>query len=432
LMTRHLIGAVAAVAGTALLVFFNDLVLPPWISAAYHPWSSAPLLALGGFLFSVWLIHARIRSERLRDAILIGSAIGLTFLAHTVPALILAAILPVAVLTTREINVRTLGWIAMVAVTALVWSLPLLLPLVVSYRLHILNPGPGALVDPLFAYWPPSRGMLLTILPGLLALPVIAMLRVEGSISRVAGAILTVWVIVPIVFLTRHYACGAASQAAVCTVFVLAVHHWFIYLQGALTCLAGLAAWLCMIHVRRITRRPERWAGTGMFVGVVCGIAAFLPRPFDDSMRQRALDLGATFDWGAYSWVTRHTGPQDLFVTELPDTSLNPASLAVMAAGRRSVALPETYSNPYVEWQSRNRLNMEYLAAAQAPAGLASAALCNLLGETTQGANAYVILPNEEAVASTALHRDSVGETNTIYRVTAAACIPRENAAAKL
>jgi hypothetical protein len=431
LMTRRLIGAVAAVAGTALLVFFNDLVLPPWISAAYHPWSSVPLLALGGFFFSVWLIHARIRSERLGDAMLIGSAIGLTFLAHTVPALILAVILPVAALTTREINLRTLGWIAIVGVTALAWSLPLLLPLVVSYRLHILNPGPGALVDPLFAYWPPSRGMLLTLLPGLLALPVIAMLRVEGSISRVAGTILTVWVFVPIVFLTRHYACGADSQAAVCTVFVLAVHHWFIYLQAALTCLAGLAAWLCMIHVRRITPHRERWAGAGLFVGVVCGIAALLPRPFDDSMRQRALDLGATFDWGAYSWVTRHTGPRDLFVTELPDTSLNPASLAVMAAGRRSVALPETYSNPYVEWQSRNRLNSEYLAAAQAPAGDASAALCNLLGETTQGANAYVILPNEE-VASTALRRDSVGETNTIYRVTAAACIPRENAAAKL
>jgi hypothetical protein len=432
LMTRHLIGAIAAVAGTALLVFFNDLVLPSWISAAYHPWSSVPLLALGGFFFSVWLIHARIRSESLRDAVLIGSAIGLTFLAHTVPALILAVILPVAVFTTREINARTLGWIAIIAVTALAWSLPLLLPLLVSYRLHILNPGPGALVDPLFAAWPPSRGMLLTILPGLLALPVIAVLRTEGSISRAAGAILTVWLIVPIVFLTRHYACGAASQAAVCTVFVLAVHHWFIYLQAALTCLAGFAAWLCMIRLRGTTRRPKSWHSAGLILGVLCGVAALWPRPFDDSMRQRALDLGATFDWGAYSWVTRHTGPQDLFVTELPDTSLNPASLAVMAAGRRSVALPETYSNPYVEWQSRNRLNSEYLAAAQAPAGRASAALCNLLEETTQGANAYVILPNEEAVASTALRRDSVGETNTIYRVTAAACIPRENAAAKL
>jgi hypothetical protein len=432
LMTRHLFGAVAAAAGTALFVFFNDLAVPSWISAAYHPWSSVPLLALGGFFFSVWLIHARIRSERLSDALLIGSAIGLTFLAHTVPALILAAIVPVAVLTVREFNLRTLGWTAVVAVTALMWSLPLLLPLLVSYRLHILNPGPGALVDPLFAHWPPSRAMLVTLLPGLLGLPAIAMLHTAGSKSRVAGAILAVWVIVPMIFLTRHYACGAGSQTAVCTVFVVAVHHWFIYLQAALTCLAGLAVWLCMVRVRQISPGPQRWTDVRFLVGVLCGIAACWPRPFDDSMRQRALDLGATFDWGAYSWVTRHTGPEDLFVTELPDASLNPASLAVMAAGRRSVALPETYSNPYVEWQARNRLNLEYLAAAQAPDGLGSAALCSLLGETTRGANAYVILPNEGAVASTALHRDSVGESNTIYRVTPAACSRRENEAAKL
>jgi hypothetical protein len=234
------------------------------------------------------------------------------------------------------------------------------------------------------------------------------------------------------VFLTRHYACGTASQAVVCTAFVLAVHHWFIYLQAALTCLAGFAAWLCMLRVQELVPRPQRWAGAGLFVGLLCGIAACWPRPFDDSMRQRSLDLGATFDWGAYSWVTRHTGPEDLFVTELPDASLNPASLAVMAAGRRSVALPETYSNPYIEWQSRNRLNMEYLAAAQSPARRASAALCNLLGETAEGASAYLILPNEEAVASTALHRDSVGETSTIYRVTAQACGRPENASARL
>jgi hypothetical protein len=62
---------------------------------------------------------------------------------------------------------------------------------------------------------------------------------------------------VPAAFLTRHYACGPASHAAVCTVFVLAVHHWFIYLQAALT------SGLCRTHeyhlscnARRVRRAP--------------------------------------------------------------------------------------------------------------------------------------------------------------------------------
>ncbi len=424
LMARELVGPVAALAGTALFMFFNGLVLPPWVSAAYHPWSSVPLLALGGFFYSVWLIHARLRSERLRDAALIGSAIGLTFLAHTVPAVILAAMFPVAALAGREINGLTLRFIALAAGVAFLWSLPLLLPLVTTYRLHILNPGPGALVDPLFAAWPPTRGLLLTLLPGLAALPVIGALRAEASMSRATAAMLAVWVILPTAFLTRHYACGASSQAAVCTVFVLAVHHWFIYLQAALTCLAGFAAWLCLLRAQRSTRAPRTWAGAGAgatWVAAVCVIAALCPRPIDDSMRRRALGLQGNFDWSAYQWVSAHTGPRDLFVTELPDESLNPASLAVMAAGRRSVALPETYSNPYVEWESRNRRNSEYLAAARAPAGGAGSALCDLLA-SAGGGNAYVILRNDEGVATAALRRESVWETNTIYRVKADAC----------
>ena len=42
--------------------------------------------------------------------------------------------------------------------------------------------------------------------------------------SRTVAAILAAWIIVPVLFLTRHYACLSGSQSAACTVFVLAVH----------------------------------------------------------------------------------------------------------------------------------------------------------------------------------------------------------------
>jgi hypothetical protein len=255
-----------------------------------------------------------------------------------------------------------------------------------------------------------------------LALPVLRLLRAEASMSRTAAAIFAAWIIVPAAFLTRHYACGPTSHAAVCTVFVLAVHHWFIYLQAALTCLAGMAAWLCIKLALRATGRPKIWAGAGWTAAAVCGTAVFWLRPIDASMRQRALDLASSFDWNAYVWVAHHTAPKDLFVTELPDKSLNPASLAVMAAGRSSVALPETYSNPYVDWESRNRRSLQYLAAARGPAENANPKLCELIGEAGDGAKAYVILPNAQAVSAKALRPDSVGLTNTIYRAMPAAC----------
>lgn len=417
LMCRSLAGAPAAVFGTALLVIFNGWVLPPWVSAAYHPWFSVPLLALGAFFFSAWLIHARIRSQSIGDAVLIGAAVGLTFLAHTVPALILAAMLPVAVLAVRGPKLATLAWLAIAGVVTLAFSLPLLLPLIAAYRLHVLNASPGAFADPLFVGWPPSRGLLLTLLPGVIGLPLVVVLRREAVVSRAAGAMLAVWIAVPALFLTRHYACGPASHATVCTTFVLAVHHWFIYLQAALTCIAGMALWLCVRRALRTRARPVTWAIVGGTAAAI-GAALLWLRPIDGAMRVRAQDLERHFDAGTYAWVAEHSAPQDLFVTELPDASLNPASLAVMAAGRRSVALPRTYSNPYVEWEPRNARNLEYLAAASGTTGSA-AALCNLVSEA--GASAYVILSNGHTAAP-GLLPEFAGEANTIYRLTPAAC----------
>jgi hypothetical protein len=422
LLSRNLLGAKAAVCGTGLLVLFNGLVLPPWMSAAYHPWSSIPILALGGFFLSLWLIHARIHSTRVVDAVLIGSAVGLTFLAHTVPALILAAILPVVAWRAKGFTLKNAGWVTLAGIVAFAWSLPLMLPLLLTYRLHVLNAHPGAYVDPMFLV-APSRPMLLALLPGTLALPIIGWLRSEGALSREAVAILAVWIAVPVLFMSRHYACGPESHATACTVFVVAVHHWYIYLQAALTCLAGFALWLCLRRATRIAAMPSVFVNAGWASVAVGAIILFCMRPSDHYMRQRAIELAAFFDWDAYVWVTQHTAPHDLFVTETLYESLNAASVAVMAAGRTSVALPATYSNPYVEWESRDRRSKDYLEAARMPAQEASPMLCNLVGEAGSSATAYVILPNSQPAAARDLSRAAVGGANTIYRAMPGACM---------
>jgi hypothetical protein len=54
---------------------------------------------MGLIFLGVWLIHARIGSARLSDAALIGGAIGVAFLAHPVPAVLLATITTIAACT---------------------------------------------------------------------------------------------------------------------------------------------------------------------------------------------------------------------------------------------------------------------------------------------------------------------------------------------
>jgi len=136
------------------------------------------------------------------------------------------------------------------------------------------------------------------------------------------------------------------------------------------------------------------------------------PRPFGyDSMRQRALDLAHLRTGGALFLGSRGTPAEDLFVTNCPIRRSIRHRFAVMAAGRRSVCSPGNLFAPSFELAIAHRLNTDTRGSAGAAAGVGGA--LHLRGETTKGANAYVILPNEESVASTALHRDSVGETNT-------------------
>ena len=424
-MGRSLIGTGAALIGTALLILVNGWALSPWVTAAYHPWPSIPLLALAPFFVTLRLIHTRTQTAGVADALMIGSAIGLTFLAHTVPAVILAVVLPVATVAARGLQVRTAAWIALTGSVALAWSLPLLLPLYVSYRLHIENGGPGALVDPLLAAWPPGRAMLASILPGVLALPVVVSMRAELAVSRTAAAILAVWITVPTLFLVRHYACDATSQAAVCTTFVIAVHHWFLYLQAGLTSVAGLGAWWVFERWRQGPAWSARRAAVGWTVAASLTVAMLWLHPMDAMMRRRALAIAAHFDWEVYDWVRDHAAAKDLFVTEIAEESLNPASLAVMAAGRASVALAQTYSNPYVAWEPRNRRVARYLAAARTGGEDGAATLCTLLEEAGSGARAYVILPVGQAVAAPSLRPEWTGALHVVYRALPERCAGR-------
>jgi len=224
------------------------------------------------------------------------------------------------------------------------------------------------------------------------------------------------------IFSHRHYACGAASQTAVCTVF-RGRGAPLVYLSASGVDLSRrLAVWLCMVRVRQ-TRRVRRAGRRAIFGGVLCGIAACC----------RALSMTPCGN-GRSTWAQPSTG------APIPGSrgtragrpvrhGICPIRRSIRHArgdGRRTTqrGAPETYSNPYIEWQSRNRLNTEYLAAAQAPAGLASrrSATCS---RDYKGANAYVILRMKRP----SRRRHCTGlrwETNTIYRVTAAACIPRE------
>ncbi len=420
LMVRRLVNAPAAAIATTVFVCFDGLLLPPWMAASYTPWTSVPALTQALFFCSVWLISARIRQARFIDALSIGSAIGIVFLAHTVPALILAAVTAAAALATHRMTMRTIAWIAAVGGVVVLWALPFILPLVIHYHLKIVHAN-GAFIDTLFDPGLFPKRVLAAIAPGLLALAWMGWSfwrsRDMGvALSRATIATLVVWISLPALFIARHYGCGGGSTSTVCTAFVVPVHHWMFYLQSALACVFGYAVMSETAHAEgnaRFSPAVREWRHSTAVAGAVfaaaCALLIF--RPIDWQMRDRALDMRNRFDVQLYQWSLSHTPPSTLFVTDVSTNGVHDtASAAVLAAGRRTVALPFTYSNPYVNWEARRDRAESYLAAARSGTGRQT--LCRALNEAGPGNALYIALAtgaqwreSREAPAATGAER---------------------------
>jgi hypothetical protein len=401
LMNRRLIGAWPAAAATAVLVLFNSVVIPSDATAGYSPWMLTPALVWPMFFGSVWLIVDRVQRLRTIDAGLVGTALGLVFLAHTIPALLLSGIAVGAALAAHGPGWRTLGWLTVVAGVELAWAAPFLLPLLSAYHLHIANPGPGAWVHPALsdpATLPPNIG-------GVLALG--WLLWRQERLPLVSVAVLGVWIGVCLLFLGRHYVCPGRTGGA-CGVFVVAAHHYHIYLQAAWASLIGLA----LVRLWAFGRRQDLVPLT-ILAGFV-GLVALFDKADDVALRR----LGSTrteliLDRSAYDWIVTQTRPGALFVTELPPegADMGPAAATVMAAGRRLVAPPEFHTNPYVAWAPMNARRIGYLKAG--------ADLCPLVRQAG-GEAAFFLLPLGRAVRGAAPVFSSAFDT--IYRVDPGGC----------
>lgn len=412
-MSRRLIGDWPACAASAVFVLFNSATMAGDEAAGYTPWTYTPGLAWPLFFAAVWLIHAKAGSPRWRDALLLGTVIGLVFLAHTVPALLLCALTPAAVLAARGMSLRSLAWLALVAGGVMVWALPFLLPLVLAYRLHIANPVPGAWQHPLLTPAEVIRMLSLNLPGGLAAL--LLLCSGCGVLPRVTAAILAAWVAVCLLFLARHYACGLTGGGTVCGVFVIPAHHFHVYLQAAWACLVGCAV---AAALRAMSLRDRRALACGpMALAVVTGAALLFVHPADRLMRGgTATEPETVLDRAAYDWLLRHTAPDDLFVTELPAEldQMGPAAATVLAAGRRLVAPPRIHANPYLDWPRLEARRTAYLHAA-----LAGEPGCAFVREAGRG-RALLLLPRSQVLpAATPLLRTA---SHTVFRVVAPAC----------
>ena len=370
-------GRWAALAATAYLLFAVPVDAPSWAHATYSPWLFAPTFAQCLFYLTL-LAYRRMRRTRRRSwAVVTGVALGITFLGHVVPAVLLGCVI-VAVTGAslfrlwrrrkrrpsryRNRGRSELADLMLIVAVAFVVGLPLGFSLIGHHHLKVENP--------LATYWN-WEYLQLEHLPRFLrewaslstavacagAIGVIAMRR-----RPVERRLVFTWLAVAFAFLAYSFVWQVAARYGVVLRQLAPGYHFLFYLSSAKAVLygCGIAAIArCLLWgavrckaVATETRLP--WQRVLVALGIAATLAKVYPSYptwFDltrapRTARERVL---LTDNFAPYDWVMANAEPSDVFLCN------DRMSLLIVApAARKVVATNAAFSSPYVDWQTRD------------------------------------------------------------------------------
>jgi hypothetical protein len=371
-LVRVLFGSGTAVAAVFTFLFLTPRGLPGWSTAGYWPWLFSGVFTQAVFYLSLLAVDSAGRSMRLSQWLRAGVALGVVFLGHTAPALIVGGVL---VLT------ATRGWrhgcsarqsVLMLAAGLFVAgcvSFPIIMSVGVHYRFAVANdvlalyayPGtePENIVDLLRAH-ANAGGALALLGVGLLAFD-------RGRRKRVW--VIGYWVIINALFLFLHYGRTALDSVGLRIPPIVTAFHFFIYADAIVTVFAGYALWRIVEAAARLASRlvfrsssvATTWltpslAARALLLTVVLlsvrpALASRRAREDFDESRARALQYQSRpANQAIREWIRGRTTPGTVFLAS-PLMSL----YVVAPAGGKVVSLDAVFANPYVNAASRER-----------------------------------------------------------------------------
>lgn len=366
LLACRLLGRWAAVAAVFGLLFLRAPDAPSWTEATYSPWLFSSNFAQALFYVALLAYRRAWISRRPLVYAAAGAVLGLTFLAHAAPVLVMAVVLAVVVLWSRAGSARA-RWRPLVrrhgllVGCGLLVSLPLLWSILGRYHLQVRNPAPG------LWSWPPLQpenalGFLASQLSPLSAVTVVGALHLFRRVGRrLDPRLLLAWAAGCLLLFAYATLASAARPEGIALPTLVPAFHFFFYGTAAASLMFGhglhvLGLWAARPFMRlvdprhRLARLLEP-AVVAVCLLVLAGYALpSYPQRFDfTTARQRAQELGLRQSWQqARHWIRSHTRAGDVFLCVD-----EPALFVVGPAGRKVVALEDVFSNPYVEWEGR-------------------------------------------------------------------------------
>jgi len=378
-----------ALASTAAFLFaIMPASTPSFASASYSPSLFGENFVQALFYLSLLVYAKALESRRLRWYFAVGLLLGITFLGHTAPAVILGVV--IVTMSVRDwIGQRkthltvgftsAIGGLGLIILVAFIVSLPFTFSILGRYHLRILNSAPSNwMYPPLslvniggFARENLSWFTIIAVI-GLVALILDRTNRPRRSLLLPSLAVCSVELALN--FIQQLFShCALVSNMHL--MFVPA-YHFLFYLKAIENILFGFGlVFVCEWLSRHIAAKfPATSAAATSLLQietllilavVVLFLALALPvygSRWDFTMaRERSLTISKYHD--AYRWILSHAQPEDVFLSigdYLDLTVVAPAARKVVAT-----SMPE-FSNPYVPYTPRveaSRLMWKQLTA---------------------------------------------------------------------
>jgi hypothetical protein len=377
----------------ALLAVISLLYLAPhddpsWANPSYSPWLFVSTFTSGLFYLAVTVTDVAIRRGTRAWWCSAGIALGVVFMAHTAPALILGLMVLANVMTARAGQTggsRASRLLALVLCfgAAVIVSAPLLWSIVGRYGLHIVNPEPAAW------RWPAldSVSLVLHRSVGVSALlPVIGLIVTARRAGyHVEARVMVAWVAAALGLFGYGYV--ARAPGTFLPSLPVPGFHFFFYLRAAGHVLVALGVWEILTTA---AARVDRLASASIqaLVASAAGVAAITAaglgwhayrdgRPFTAENGAARQMTFSQFESGLTSRLRGET-PPGAVVLASPEYSLT----EVAPSGRSVVAVPAAFSNPYVPFEPRTRDRDRLLAALMARDSRTFVALARARGVT--------------------------------------------------
>jgi hypothetical protein len=374
-MVFILFGLETAIASLLSFLFLASGNILGWGAATYSPWLYPVCFVQFLFYLNIIFLYKAISTQRYIWFILLGSFTGLTFLGHVAPAVIIFLMTMMIQVNTvfnairnrnqkivKKYPFQSLIFLA----TFLIVASPILIVIYGRYKMHYINRAPFEYVGSIFTV--KSFGELIKANINLTLLISLAGVYwfYKNYENRIIRNIISSWLLVCLFMYSYSTLVPLLhNRFNIFLPVTVPSFHYFFYLKALESVFFGMGlVWILKSTVHWLSKRitansmenPIDRVGHIVWVTLILVFSLVYYPVYSrrsDFIDLRELALHKEADktrLEVYYYLKDHISPDKVILCEL-DQSMFP----VMASGRKMVSTTFTFSNPFVDFEQREK-----------------------------------------------------------------------------